>query len=144
MPDPIGDEFKIMADELSLGVDLGEALRHLNQRINTSDVQFFCTALVIQKEVGGNLSEVLDGLQKTIRERFRILRQVKVLTAQGRLSGWVVGILPIALGVVIYVIRPQYMQTLFTTNEGRKLLFGAAVLQLLGILMIRKVVNIKV
>ena len=143
MPDPVGDEFKIISDELTFGVEMADALRHLSHRLDTSDVQFFCTALLIQKETGGNLSEVLDGLQKTIRERFRILRQVKVLTAQGRLSGWVVGLLPIALGGVIYLCNPEYMAQLFT-DTGKKLLIVALALQMVGMFIIRKIVNIKV
>jgi tight adherence protein B len=143
MPDPIGDEFRIMADELTFGEDLSKVLAHLRDRMNTEDVQIFCTALQIQKDVGGNLTEVLDGLQKTIRERFRILRQVKTLTAQGRLSGWIVGGLPVALGFVIYLCNPNYMKELFTPT-GQKLLIGAGVMELLGMLLIRKIVNIKV
>ena len=143
MPDPVADEFRIMADELTFGEELSMVLRHFSQRMNTEDVQVFCTALQIQKESGGNLSEVLDGLQKTIRERFRILRQVRSLTAQGRLSGWIVGGLPIALGVVIYLFDPAYMADLFTPI-GKKLLIAALALQFVGILLIRKIVNIKV
>lgn len=143
MPDPVGDEFKIIADELSLGLDLTDSLRHLRQRVCTQDVQFFVTALLIQRETGGNLSEVLDGLQKTIRNRFRILRQVKTITAQGRMSGWVVGILPIALGIIIYMLNPEYMGLLFEP-AGQKLLILAGAFQLVGVLLIRKIVNIKV
>jgi len=144
MPDPTGDEFKMLADELTFGVDLSDALRHLAERVGSQDVQFFCTALMIQKETGGNLAEVLDGLQKTIRERFRILGQLKTLTAQGRLSGWILGALPLLLGGVIYMANPDYMGALFNTTLGRKFLLAAGVLQLLGVLLIRKIVNIKV
>jgi len=143
MPDPVAEEFRIMAEELSFGEDLSKVLKRFSQRMSTEDVQVFCTALQIQRDSGGNLSEVLDGLQKTIRERFRILRQVKTLTAQGRLSGWIVGILPIALGGIIYMFDPEYISDLFTPT-GRKLLFVAVALQVVGILMIRKIVNIKV
>lgn len=143
MPDPIGDEFKIISDELTFGVELSEALRRFQQRVHTPDVQFFGTALLIQKETGGNLAEVLDGLQKTIRERFRILRQVRTLTAQGRLSGWVLGILPPALGLVIFIVNPEYMKQIFEP-PGPKLLVVAGVLELIGMLMIRKIVNVKV
>jgi len=143
MPDPVAEEFRIMSDELSFGEDLSKVLKRFSQRMNTEDVQVFCTALQIQRESGGNLSEVLDGLQKTMRERFRILRQVKTLTAQGRLSGWIVGGLPIALGAVIYLCNPDYMGDLFTST-GKKLLAVAIGLQVAGILLIRKIVNIKV
>jgi len=144
MPDPVGDEFKIISDELTFGVEMADALRHLSHRVDTSDVQFFCTALLIQKETGGNLSEVLDGLQKTIRERFRILRQVKVLTAQGRLSGWILSALPIGLGIILAICNWGYMKHLFTTKDGQTLLIVAAVLELIGMVLIRKIVNIKV
>ena len=145
MPEPVCDEFRILTDELSIGVDMTEALQHFGRRVTSPDVQFFCTALVIQKEVGGNLSEVLDGLQKTIRERFRILRQVRTLTAQGRLSGWIVGALPFALAAIISWRNWNYMSELFNSaGPGPKLLVAAGVLQVIGILMIRKIVNIKV
>ena len=144
MPDPTGDEFRILADELTFGVDLSEGLRHLGERIESSDVRFFCTALMIQKETGGNLGEVLDGLQKTIRERFRILGQLRTLTAQGRLSGWVLAALPILLGIVIYMANPDYMGDLFHTVVGRQLLIAGAALQFVGMVLIRKIINIKV
>ena len=143
MPDPVGDEFRIMADELTFGEELSKVLSHFSDRMETEDVQIFCTALQIQKDVGGNLTEVLDGLQKTIRERFRILRQVKTLTAQGRLSGWIVGGLPVVLGFVIWLCNPEYIEELFT-ETGKKLLLLAFVLQMLGMILIRKIVNIKV
>jgi tight adherence protein B len=139
----MADEFRRMADELTFGEDLTKVLEHFSQRINTEDAQVFCAALQIQKDTGGNLSEVLDGLQKTIRQRFRILRQVKALTAQGRMSGWVVGLLPIALVGVMYMLNPDYVKELFTP-AGRKLLMFGFVLEFLGILLIRKIVNIKV
>ncbi|MFO7955991.1 MAG: type II secretion system F family protein [Candidatus Brocadiia bacterium] len=144
MPDPVSDEFRILSDELTFGVSFSDALRHLMERVNTSDVRFFATALMIQKETGGNLSEVLDGLQETIRERFRILGQVKTLTAQGKLSGLIVGLLPIGLCLVIYMANPEYMSQLFTTSIGRKMLAGGVGLQLIGVFLIYRIVQIKV
>ena len=144
MSDPVADEFRIMADELTFGEEQEKVLSHLRERVPTEDVQVFCTALQIQKETGGNLSEVLDGLQKTVRERFRILRQVKTLTAQGRLSGWIVAGLPIVLAGVIYACNPEYMGQLFKTPMGQKLMYGALTMQFIGIILIRKIVNIKV
>lgn len=144
MPEPISDEFKILSDELTFGVGFDAALRHLITRVDTPDVRFLCTALIIQKETGGNLSEVLDGLQKTIRERFRILGQVKTMTAQGKLSGLIVGLLPLALCAFLYFANPAYMGKLFTDKFGHWLLAMAVGLQLTGGLMIRKIVNIKV
>jgi tight adherence protein B len=144
MPDPVADEFRIMSDELTFGVSFEEALRHLMARVSTPDVRFFATALMIQKETGGNLSEVLDGLQKTIRERFRILGQVKTLTAQGKLSGLIVGGLPIVLCVFIYFANPGYMHPLFSQRMGHWMLGTGVGLQVLGVLMINKIVRIKV
>lgn len=144
MPDPIGDEFKILSDELTFGVTFNRALRHLISRVNTPDVRFLATALMIQKETGGNLSEVLDGLQKTIRERFRILGQVKTLTAQGKLSGLIVGGLPLALCAFLYFANPEYMNDLFKPGLGRWLVGIALGLQVLGCSLIAKIVNIKV
>lgn len=144
MPEPVSDEFRIFSDELAFGVDLSVALTHFSERVDTADVKFFCAALMIQKETGGNLGEVLDSLQKTIRERFRILGQLKTLTAQGRLSGWIVGALPLALGGVIYLANPEYMSSLITTTMGHKLLAVAGALQLMGFVIIRKIVDIKV
>jgi tight adherence protein B len=144
LPDPIGDEFRILSDELTFGVAFDQALRHLVTRVDTPDMRFLATALMIQKETGGNLSEVLDGLQKTIRERFRILGQVRTLTAQGKLSGLIVGLLPLGLCIFLYFANPDYMGQLFTTSMGNWLLVFAVALQLLGALLIRKIVTIKV
>jgi len=144
MPDPAGDEFRILSDEMTFGVTFEEALKHLATRVQTPDVRFFVTAMLIQKETGGNLSEVLDGLQKTIRERFRILGQVRTLTAQGRLSGLIVGVLPVGLGALIYAMNPEYMGPLFTTKTGHIMLAVGGGLELCGMLLIRKIVRIKV
>ncbi len=144
MPDPMADEFKILADELTFGVGFDDALRHLSARVNTPDVRFFASALMIQKETGGSLAEVLDGLQKTVRERFRILGQVKTLTAQGKLSGLIVGLLPVALCAFIYFANPDYMRDLFVTDIGKKMLIGGGSLLMLGVYIIFKIVNIKV
>ncbi|MFW6188851.1 MAG: type II secretion system F family protein [Planctomycetota bacterium] len=144
MPDPIADEFRLLSDELSFGVNFDEALRHLQVRVNTPDVRFFVSALMIQKETGGSLAEVLDGLQTTIRERFRILGQIKTLTAQGKLSGLIVGLLPVVLCGLIYLVNPEYMADLFTTGMGKKMLAGGVLLQAAGVFTIMKIVNIKV
>ncbi len=144
MPEPICDEFRIMSDEMSFGVSFDVALVNMRMRVNTPDMRFLTTALIIQKDTGGNLSEVLDGLQKTIRNRFRILGQVKTLTAQGKLSGLIVGILPVALCAFLYFANPEYMTPIFTDKIGHWLLGTAVGLQLTGTLLIRKIVNIKV
>jgi tight adherence protein B len=144
MPEPICDEFRIMSDELMFGVTFETVLQHLVMRVPTSDVRFFASALLIQKETGGNLSEVLDGLQRTIRERFRILGQVRSLTAQGKLSGIIVGLLPLALLLAIHLTNAGYLSKLFTEKTGRILLASAGGLQLIGVFFIRKIVDIEV
>jgi len=144
MPEPICDDFRILSDEFAFNVPLAEALQHLQDRAPTVDVKFFCTAVMIQRDTGGNLAEILDGLQKTIRERFRIIGQIKTLTAQGRMSGWVLGILPIALGAIIYVVNPDHVKLLFEERLGHLLLLVAGTMQLVGFLMIRKIVKVKI
>jgi len=144
MPEPVSDEFRILSDELMFGVDFETALRHFAVRLDTPDVRFFTSALVVQRETGGNLSEVLDGLQKTIRERFRILGQVKTLTAQGKLSGLIVGLLPVVLCIAIYFANPDYISDLFTERVGRILLAIGLGLQLIGMFLIHKITSIKV
>jgi tight adherence protein B len=144
MPEPVCDEFRILSDELMFGVNFDDALRHLVTRVKSPDMQFFATALMIQKETGGNLSEVLDGLQTTIRERFRILGQVKTLTAQGKLSGLIVGLLPVVLCVAIYFANSDYISELFTTKMGHILLSIGVGLQMMGVFMIHRIVNIEV
>ncbi len=144
MPDPVAEEFRIVSDELSFGVSFEDSLRHLTARADTPDVRFFSTALMIQKETGGNLSEVLDGLQNTIRERFRIMGQVRTLTAQGKLSGLIVGVLPIVLGILIYFLNRDYILPLFTDPRGQKLILAGLAWQIVGIYLICRIVNIKV
>lgn len=144
MPDPMCDEFRAFAEELAFNVPMPIALEHFRARVPTVDVKFFCTAIMIQRETGGNLAEILDGLQKTVRERFRIIGQIKTLTAQGRMSGWVLGIMPIALGAIIYAMNPSYMGVLFEERLGHILLMVAGTMQFTGFMLIRKIVDIKV
>lgn len=144
MPEPVCDEFRILSDELMFGVEFNTAMRHMVNRVDTPDVRFFAAALEIQKETGGNLGEVLDGLQHTIRERFRILGMVKTLTAQGKLSGLIVGLLPFVLAAAIYMLNPDYMTPLFTEKRGHMMLMVGGGLQMLGLYLIYRIVNIKV
>jgi tight adherence protein B len=107
------------------------------------DVRIFLTAILVQREVGGNLSEILETIAETMRARFNLKRQVRVYTAQGRLSGYTLAALPILVGLVISVINPGYMHTLFHEDVGRALLMGAGTMQLMGFLWIRKIVDIR-
>jgi len=144
MPVPISSEFRIAFDEQNFGVSTSDALEHLRERVDTVDMEFFVTAVTIQRETGGNLAEILDTLGKTIRGRLKLFGQIRTLTAQGRLSGWIVGALPAALGAVLYVLNPSYIGQLFTTELGNYMLGGAVVMQVCGFALIRKIVNIKV
>ena len=141
---PISVEFARTLREMNLGVTTEEALNNLAKRIDSDDLDLVLTAVLIQRQIGGNLAEILDNIAGTIRERMRIKGEIKTLTAQGRMSGIIVGLLPIGLGLVIQLINPGYMQVLFTSPIGLFVLGGAAASQLLGILLIRKIVNIEV
>jgi tight adherence protein B len=114
------------------------------ERIDLVDLRIFVTAVLIQREVGGNLAEILDKISYTIRERFKILRQVRVYTAQGRLTGYLLSALPILLGLVILTMNRDYMMILFERPIGRVMVTGAAIMQITGFFIIRKIIRIKV
>lgn len=142
--DPIGPEFRKTFDEQNFGLPLKDALNNLAVRIPLLDVRFFATAVLIQRETGGNLSEILDNLAYVVRERFKILRQVRVYTAHGRMTGWVLLALPAALAVALMFINPDHMGLLFSDRMGRMMLMATVVMQTIGYLWIRKIVTIEV
>ncbi len=142
--EPIGPEFKKTFDEQNFGLALKDALNNLATRIPLLDVKFFATAVLIQRETGGNLSEILDNLAYVVRERFKILRQVRVYTAHGRMTGYVLLGLPAALAVALMFINPEHMNLLFTERMGRIMLMGTAVMQTVGYVWIKKIVTIEV
>jgi tight adherence protein B len=142
--DPIGPEFKKTFDEQNFGLPLKDALNNLSMRIPLLDVRFFATAVLIQRETGGNLSEILDNLSYVVRERFKILRQVRVYTAHGRMTGYVLLGLPAVLAVALMFINPEHMNLLFTERMGRLMLMGTVVMQTVGYVWIRKIVTIEV
>jgi tight adherence protein B len=144
MPEPIAGEFKIAFDQQNLGLPLAEALRNLSIRVPVPDVRIFLAALNIQRESGGNLGEVLDNLSQVIRERFKLLRQVKVFTAEGRLSMYVLTGMPPAFAVFMYFANPAYIGRLFEDPIGHEAIAVGVILQVFGYLVIRKVVQIKV
>jgi tight adherence protein B len=143
-PDPIGPEFRKTFDEQNFGLPLKDALGNLAVRAALLDVRFFVTAVLIQRETGGNLSEILENLAYVVRERFKILRQVRVYTAHGRMTGYVLLALPAALAVALKFINPEHIDLLFTERMGRMMLVGVAVMQTIGYLWIRKIVSIEV
>lgn len=144
MSDPIAKEFGRVFEEQNLGIPLEEALQSLTERIPNLDLRFFATAIVLQRATGGDLSEILDKISKLTRERFALFGQVQALTGEGRLSGIVLLALPPLLFLVVWKLNPEYVMLLFTDPLGKKMLIGGVVMQLLGAVVIRKIVNIKV
>ena len=144
LPDPVGPEFKKTFDQQNFGLPLRDALNEMSVRITLLDVRFFVTAVLIQRETGGNLSEILDNLAHVVRERFKIQRQVRVHTAHGRFTGYVLMALPAALAIALSFINPEHMQLLFHEKMGQTMLIGAIVMQAIGYVWIRKVIKIEV
>jgi tight adherence protein B len=144
LPDPVGPEFKKTFEQQNYGLPLRDALNEMSSRLALLDVRFFVTAVLIQRDTGGNLSEILDNLAHVVRERFKIRRQVRVHTAHGRFTGYVLLALPAALAVALSFINPEHMQLLFKERLGQQMLIGAIVMQTVGFLWIRQVIKIEV
>ncbi len=144
MGKPIADEFTRVFEEQNLGIPLEQSLKEMAERIPNLDLKFFVTAVILQRQTGGDLAEILDKIGELIRERFRIWGQVQALTGEGRLSGVVLLGLPFVLFLTVYKMNPDYVSVLFTDPMGTKMLAGAIIMQILGALVIRKIVNIQV
>ncbi len=144
MKDPIKSEFVRVYEEQNFGIPLEDALEEMVDRVPNLDLRFFVTAIILQRQTGGDLAEILDKIGALVRERFKIWGQVQALTGEGRLSGIVLLSLPPVLAVVVYRLNPSYVMMLFEDPLGQKMLAGAVVMQILGALVIRKIVNIKV
>ncbi len=143
-PEPIGREFRLCFEEQNFGVDLRFAAQHLIQRVPLQELRIVSTAMLINKESGGNLAEVLEKTSYVIRERFRLQQQIRIHTAQGRLTGQILSILPFALGLILYMLNPDYMQILVTKPVGQKMIGLAVTMNIVGMLIIRKIVNIRI
>ena len=143
-PEPVRGEFAITVEEQSLGLDFRESLVNLTRRVDSLDLRFFVTAIVLQRETGGNLAEILENTSKLIRDRFRILGDIATFTAQGRLTGGILLCLPVGIGVFMFIMTPDYFRPMITSEAGRAALWFAGFMQLTGALIIRKIVNIKV
>lgn len=143
-PDPIRRELRICFDEQNYGLDLKTAMGNLVTRVPLHDLRLVVTAILIQRESGGNLAEVFDKAAYLIRERFRLKKQVRIHTAQGRLTGWILSFLPIVLGIGLYLVNPKYMSLLWTRATGIKLLYTAGLMMIAGALIIRKIVSMEV
>lgn len=142
--DPVGELFKTAYEQQLLGLRITETLMNLNERIESLDLRFFTTAIAINNDVGGNLSEILDNLAKTIRERLKIRRQVRVYTAQGRMTGYVLGALPVVTFLIFNVLNPKYESVLYKETKGLYVLAFAVVLQVVGLFVIRKIIRIRI
>jgi len=144
MDEPVGPEFRKTFDEQNFGLPLKDALANMTDRMPSLDVRFFATAVLIQRETGGNLSEILENLAHVVRERFKILRQVRVYTAHGRLTGYVLLALPAFLAIALMFINPEHMQLLFRNRIGHMMLMACVVMQTVGYFWIKQVIKIEV
>jgi tight adherence protein B len=143
IPDPVGTEFRRAFEEQNFGLPLREALLNLARRVPIADLRFLVTAMLVQKETGGNLAEILDKTGAVIRERARLLGQLRIYTAQGRLTGWILGLLPFLMFLLLRFVNPGYTDLLIKTDTGVKLIWAGLALMAIGVIVIRKVVNIK-
>jgi tight adherence protein B len=143
-PEPIRSEFAVTVEEQSLGLDFREALVNLTHRVDSLDLRFFVTAVILQRETGGNLAEILENTARLIRDRFRVLGDIQTFTAQGRLTGIILVLLPIAMALYTWAISPDYFRPMVETAGGRNALIAAGVMQLLGMLVVRRIVSIRV
>ncbi len=144
MAAPIADEFRITFDEVNFGISMSDALMNLATRVPSTDLRYFVIAVLIQRETGGNLAELLDNISKIIRERIKLMGQIRVLSAEGKMSAWVLGLLPFGAGLMIYLTTPSFLSVLFTDPMGRKMVATCLVMMVLGVFAMRKIINIRV
>ena len=143
LPPPVGTEFKRVYDQQNFGMSLPDALRAMGARVPVLDARFFVTAVLTQRESGGNLAEVLNNLSTVMRERFKVKRQIRVVSAHGRLSGWILSLVPPVLATVLFLLQPDYMRVLVDDPVGIRLVMGAVVLQITGTYIISRLVRIE-
>ena len=141
---PMADEFAKLQKEISLGVNIEMALENMVKRVGSDDLELMVTAVLIQRQIGGNLAEILDNISETIRQRIQAKGEIKTLTAQGRMSGWIIALLPFFLAVAISMISPEHTKTLITDPLGIIMIIIALVMEFMGILLVRKIINIEV
>ncbi|WP_241687779.1 type II secretion system F family protein [Janthinobacterium sp. 17J80-10] len=143
MPEPIASEFRIVHDEVNFGVSLQQALTNLSQRIPLTDLRYFVVSVLIQRDSGGNLTEVLGNLSHLIRERLKLAAKVKVLSSEGRLSAWILVIMPFALGAIMNIVNPGFMAPLWTDPIGIAIVKYMLTLMFFGVLIMRKIIKIR-
>jgi tight adherence protein B len=141
--DPMGAEFRLLYDHQNYGMPLPDALKAFGKRVPLLDARFFITAVLTQREAGGNLAEVLDNLSALIRERSRVKRQVRVASAHGRITGWVLSMMPPALALLLVIIAPAHMKEFAHDPLGVRMIIAAVVLELIGIMSIRRIINVE-
>lgn len=144
LPDPIGSEFGIAFDEINYGIPVSDAMMNLATRVPVDDLRFFAVAVILQRETGGNLAEILGNIATLIRERFKLMGTVRVLAAEGKMSAWVLTLLPFATALVINLVSPGFMQVLWTDPAGNRLVILALIAMLIGIFWMWRIAQIRV
>ncbi len=144
MAEPIGKEFRTLFDEANFGVPQNEALQRLARRVPVDDLGFFVVAVTIQRESGGNLAELLDNISSIVRARLKLLGEVRTLSAEGKMSAWVLGLLPFAAATMINIVNPEFMQVLWTDPMGQKIVGGALVMMAFSVWMMSIIIKIRV
>ena len=141
---PIAQEFRVVSDEVNFGIPINDALNNLAVRVPVTDLRYFVIAVLIQRDTGGNLAELLDNLAALMRERFKLLGHIKVLSAEGRLSAWILSLLPFAMVAIINALNPRLMSVLWTDPLGQKLGMAAMVAMVLGVIWMWRIIKIRV
>jgi tight adherence protein B len=141
---PIADEFKATFDEVNFGISMNDALMNMATRVPSTDLRYFVIAVMIQRETGGNLAELLDNISKIVRERIKLMGQIRVLSAEGRMSAWVLGLLPFAAAAMIQLTNPGFLAVLYTDPAGQKMVATAITMMIVGVFVMRKIIRIRV
>lgn len=144
LPEPLGRDFRVLFDEMNYGVSANDALAHLAERVPVPDVSYFVVAVLIQRESGGNLAELLDKIASIVRERLKLLGQVRTLSAEGKLSAIILTALPFGVALVVNLVNPAFMNVLWTDTTGLRMVGAAVFMMLLGILWMRSIIRIRV
>jgi tight adherence protein B len=142
--EPLRSEFAIAFDEVNFGIAMQDALMNLATRVPSTDLRYFVIAVLIQRETGGNLSELLTNISKIIRDRIKLIGQVRVLSAEGKMSAWVLGLLPFGAALMMQLINPKFLELLYTDPGGRKMIAAALTMMVLGVFVMRKIIRIRV
>ena len=144
MSAPIGSEFRILFDEINYGINLQDAMLNLVSRMPSTDLRYFVVAVLIQRETGGNLAELLDNISTIVRSRLKLQGHIRTLSAEGRLSAWILSLLPFGTGLLINFINPRFMSVLWTDSAGLRLVWGALFLMAFGIWWMSRIIRIRV